>query len=224
MAKSSVLERVKSSPVLWSLAALVVLLLANLVKTPSFFAIRLQDGHLYGSLVDILRNGAPTMLVAIGMTLVIATRGIDLSVGALAAIAGAVACTHIVGAGDPTGATAAFVGMVLALVLCLVLGLWNGFLVSVVGIQPIIATLVLMTAGRGIAMLITDGRSSQCAIPPIARSGRGTCSSRWPSSSPSPSSPSWRSSPPHRAWDAHRVGGHRPRGQPSRGCARARSP
>lgn len=173
MAKSSVLERVKSSPVLWSLAALVVLLLANLVKTPSFFAIRLQDGHLYGSLVDILRNGAPTMLVAIGMTLVIATRGIDLSVGALAAIAGAVACTHIVGAGDPTGATAAFVGMVLALVLCLVLGLWNGFLVSVVGIQPIIATLVLMTAGRGIAMLITDGQIITVRNPTYRTVGSG---------------------------------------------------
>jgi simple sugar transport system permease protein len=142
----------KANRLLWPLLALVGLLLLNLVFTPSFFALRIQDGHLFGSLVDILRNGAPTLLIALGMTLVIATRGIDLSVGAVAAIAGAVTCTHIATGGD------AVTGMLLALGLCIVLGLWNGFLVSVLGIQPIIATLVLMTAGRGIAMLLTEGQ------------------------------------------------------------------
>jgi galactofuranose transport system permease protein len=136
----------------WPALALVALLLLNLIVTPSFFELRLQDGHLFGSLVDILRNGAPTLLIALGMTLVIATRGIDLSVGAVVAIAGAVACTHIVDGGG------ALTGMVLALVVCAILGLWNGFLVAVLGIQPIIATLVLMIAGRGIAMLITEGQ------------------------------------------------------------------
>ncbi|WP_447009836.1 ABC transporter permease [Saccharothrix hoggarensis] len=137
---------------LWPVLALVALLILNVVVTPSFFSIRLQDGHLFGSLIDILRNGAPTLLIALGMTLVIATRGIDLSVGAVAAIAGAVTCTYIASGGN------AWVGMGLALALCAVLGLWNGFLVSVLGIQPIIATLVLMTAGRGVAMLITEGQ------------------------------------------------------------------
>jgi simple sugar transport system permease protein len=137
---------------LWPVLALVALLLLNVVFEPSFLTIRLQDGHLYGSLIDILRNGAPTLLIALGMTLVIATRGIDLSVGAVAAIAGAVACTHIAETGN------AVTGMLLAIGLCVVLGLWNGFLVSVLGIQPIIATLVLMTAGRGIAMLVTEGQ------------------------------------------------------------------
>ena len=75
------------------------------------------------------------------MTLVIATRGIDLSVGAVAAIAGAVACVWIAGA-DEASASKALVACVLALVICLVLGLWNGFLGAVLGIQPIIATLV----------------------------------------------------------------------------------
>jgi ribose/xylose/arabinose/galactoside ABC-type transport system permease subunit len=50
----------------------------------------------------------------------------------------------------------------MALAICVLLGLWNGFLVSVIGIQPIIATLVLMVAGRGLAMLVTDG---QYAVP-----------------------------------------------------------
>ncbi len=141
-----------SNRLLWPVLALVALLLLNLVVTPSFFALRLQDGHLFGSLVDILRNGAPTLLIALGMTLVIATRGIDLSVGAVAAIAGAVTCTYLASGGN------AFTGMALALLLCAILGLWNGFLVSVLGIQPIIATLVLMTAGRGMAMLLTEGQ------------------------------------------------------------------
>jgi simple sugar transport system permease protein len=155
---AGVLERVRGSRLLWPGVALVALVGANAVRNPGFLSVRLQDGHLYGSLVDILRNGAPTLLIALGMTLVIATRGIDLSVGAVAAIAGAVACTTIVGASDPTSPAAALTGIAIALVLCLVLGLWNGLLVSLLGIQPIIATLVLMTAGRGIAMLITDGQ------------------------------------------------------------------
>ncbi|MGX7828431.1 ABC transporter permease [Actinokineospora sp. 24-640] len=137
---------------LWPLVALLALIALNVAVTPSFLEIRLQDGHLFGSLIDVLRNGAPTLLIAVGMTLVIATRGIDLSVGAVAAIAGALTCTYIAATGD------AVTGMVLALGLCVLLGLWNGFLVSVLGIQPIIATLVLMTAGRGVAMLITEGQ------------------------------------------------------------------
>ncbi|MGW5879950.1 ABC transporter permease [Nocardiopsis terrae] len=136
----------------WPIAALVLLLVLNTASNPSFLEIRLQNGQLYGSLVDILRNGAPTLLIAVGMTLVIATRGIDLSVGAVAAIAGAVACTWIASGGS------AVTAVLLALGACVLLGLWNGFLVSVLGIQPIIATLVLMTAGRGAAMLVTEGQ------------------------------------------------------------------
>ena len=55
----------------------------------------MKDGHLYGSLVDILRNSAPTVILAIGMTLVIATGGVDLSVGAVMAITASVACILI---------------------------------------------------------------------------------------------------------------------------------
>jgi simple sugar transport system permease protein len=146
------------NPLLWPVLALAALLVVNVVATPTFFEIRMQDGHLYGNLVDVLRNGAPIILVALGMTLVIATRGIDLSVGAVAAIAGAVACVHIAGSDNPGSVGTAVVACSLALAACVALGLWNGFLVSVLGIQPIIATLVLMTAGRGLAMLVTDGQ------------------------------------------------------------------
>lgn len=158
MSDAGAWQRMKGSGLIWPLAALIVLLIANTIVRPSFLAVTLQDGHLYGSLIDILKNGAPTLLVAVGMCLVIATRGIDLSVGAVVAIAGAVTCTYISQASDPTSVGTALTGMALALGVCILLGVWNGFLVSVVGIQPIIATLVLMTAGRGVAMLITDGQ------------------------------------------------------------------
>jgi ribose/xylose/arabinose/galactoside ABC-type transport system permease subunit len=173
MTSTRPLDRFRSSGVLWPLVALLVLLAANAVVRPSFLALRFQGGHLYGSLVDILKNGAPTMLIALGMCLVIATRGIDLSVGAVVAISGAATCSSIVGAADPTSARAAFVGMGVALALCAVLGLWNGFLVAALRIQPIIATLVLMTAGRGIAMLITDGQIITVRNPTFRTVGAG---------------------------------------------------
>lgn len=142
----------------WPVLALVLLLLLNQAFRSDFLTVRVQDGHLYGSLIDILRNGAPTILIALGMTLVIASRGIDLSVGAVAAIAGAISCTYIYNSPDPGSAQTAMTAVLIAVVAGLVLGAWNGFLVAVIGIQPIIATLVLMTAGRGLAQLVTDGQ------------------------------------------------------------------
>ena len=138
-------------------AALLALIIVNTVSRPTFLSITVRDGQLYGSLIDILRNSAPLMLVALGMTIVIATRGIDLSVGALMAVSGAVALTIIDGSDSPDAAGTITVAIVAAVVTTLIFGLWNGFLVAVVGIQPIIATLVLMLAGRGIALLITGG-------------------------------------------------------------------
>jgi len=167
------LPRLTRHVLFWPLLALAMLLLINLVATPSFFSLRVQDGHLYGSLIDILRNGAPTLLIALGMTLVIATRGIDLSVGAIVAISGAVACTYLAGSPDESTAGRAIVAMSMAVGVCILLGLWNGFLISVLGIQPIIATLVLMTAGRGLAMLITDGQIITVNNPLFKKVGAG---------------------------------------------------
>lgn len=132
----------------WPVVALIVLL----ATTPGIYRIGIRGGHLYGSVVDILLYGSPLLLVALGMTLVIAIGGIDLSVGAVIAIAGAVACTQI------AGGTHFAVAVLSALAIALVLGLWNGTLVALLGIQPIVATLILMVAGRGIAQLITSGQ------------------------------------------------------------------
>jgi simple sugar transport system permease protein len=142
----------------WPALILLMLLASNLIFTPDFLSVEVRDGHLYGSLVDIVRFGAPLILVAIGMTLVIATGGIDLSVGSVVAICGALACLRISGLGDQNSVPGVLAAVGLALLLAIGLGAWNGMLVAGAGIQPIIATLILMVAGRGLAQLITDGQ------------------------------------------------------------------
>ncbi|MFI7211440.1 ABC transporter permease [Micromonospora maritima] len=142
----------------WPVVVLVALVVANTVYRPGFLSVQVRDGHLYGSLIDILRLSAPLILVALGMTLVIATGGIDLSVGSLCAISGAVACLYISRQPDQNSMGGVLTALALGLAVALVLGAWNGVLVAVIGIQPIIATLILMVAGRGLAQLITEGQ------------------------------------------------------------------
>lgn len=151
------MKRILKHRLVWPVAALLVLIAINTIARPAFIGIAVQDGELYGPLIDILRNSAPLMLVALGMTIVIATRGIDLSVGAIMAVSGSVALTFIAGSADPSSLPTVAIAIALGVLVALVLGAWNGFLVAVVGVQPIIATLVLMLAGRGIALLITGG-------------------------------------------------------------------
>src|SRR5512144_1742354 len=79
----------------WPLAALGLVLLFNLFFTTGFFHLEIKDGRLYGSLVDILNRATPVLLLAMGMTLVIATGGVDLSVGAVLSIAGAVGALQV---------------------------------------------------------------------------------------------------------------------------------
>jgi simple sugar transport system permease protein len=140
------------SPVLWPLVGLAALVLLNAAFDAGFLKIVLRDGHFYGVPIDILTQGSRTMLVALGMTLVIATGGIDLSVGSVVAIAGAVCATLLhQGAGLAVTVTAAVGAGLLA-------GSANAFLVARLGLQPIVATLILMVAGRGVAQLIVDGQ------------------------------------------------------------------
>lgn len=138
---------------LWPLLALALLLLVNLFIDSSFFQISYQDDRLYGSLIDILNRSAPVALLAIGMSLVIATGGIDLSVGAVMAIAGAV-CANLLLVPDISLVTVILAGLMVGLAA----GCVNGALVSFLGIQPIVATLLLMVAGRGVAQLINQGQ------------------------------------------------------------------
>ncbi len=135
------------------LAALMALVAINLVLVPNFGRIEIKDGRLFGAMIDILLRAAPVMLIAAGMTLVIATRGIDLSVGAVMAIAGAVSAVLLTQRGLPV-----WMVVIIGLAVSVVAGVWNGALVAYMGIQPIVATLILMVAGRGLAQLLTDGQ------------------------------------------------------------------
>ena len=150
--------------------ALLIILVVDFFLIPGFFKIEFKDGHLYGSLIDILVHASPTMVLAVGMTLVIATGGVDLSVGAVIAISSSVACIMI----NPTivglnlAAPRQFINdpqyswmplwlvFIIPLVVATLFGLWNGTLVAYGRIQPMVATLILMIAGRGIAQLITN--------------------------------------------------------------------
>lgn len=136
----------------WPALALALLLAFNLVFTPGFFDLEIRGGRLYGTPVDVLNHGSRTAIVALGMALVIATAGVDLSVGAVMAISGALAAALLVRHGAPLPAA-----VLAALTAGLAAGLWNGALVAYLRIQPIVATLILMVAGRGAAQLITDG-------------------------------------------------------------------
>ncbi|MEV7805828.1 ABC transporter permease [Microbispora sp. NPDC088329] len=169
------MSRILKHRLFWPLVILVALLALNLFFTDNFFRIQMKEGHLYGSLIDIVRFGAPLILVSLGMTLVIATSGIDLSVGSVVAIAGALACLRIseLDLDDQNSVSGVLGAVGLALVLSVILGAWNGFLVSGIGIQPIIATLILMVAGRGLAQLITDGQITTVNSSPYKLIGGG---------------------------------------------------
>ncbi|MBS1715846.1 MAG: ABC transporter permease [Armatimonadetes bacterium] len=148
---------------IWPLGALVLVLLFNLVLTPGFFALKVQDGRLFGSTIDVLNRSVPVGLLALGMTLVIATAGVDLSVGAVMAITGSVVASLVARPdgsllnGVPTGGHVPAV-LLTGLAAAVVCGLFNGLLVAVFRLQPIVATLLLMVAGRGVAQLITNGQ------------------------------------------------------------------
>lgn len=168
------------NPLLRPLAALALLLLIDFFMIPGFFRLEWKDGHLYGSLIDIVNRAAPLILTALGMTLVIATRGIDISVGAVVAISGTVAAMLIGGTmqmhdGVPEYASRipmawAIAAAMGAAILC---GVWNGFLVATLGLQPIIATLILMVGGRGLAQLLTDGQIVTVYYKPFFYIGSG---------------------------------------------------
>ncbi len=129
------------APTYGAAAALVLLILLNAVFTPNFADI--------DNLRNILVQVTPTMLVAVGMTFVIATGGIDLSVGSLMAIASAVAAVSL--------DYGAFPAIAAALAVATLFGAFNGWIIAKFSIQPIIVTLALLIAGRGIAQVISNG-------------------------------------------------------------------
>ena len=163
------------TPLFWGLVAIALLLMVNLLKDPTYLAIRMNPttGNLAGNVLDILRASAPILMIALGMSLVIATAGIDLSVGSVMAVAGAVSMQYLLAAGAPTSVGAALIAVGLALALGTALGAVSGVLVAKVGLQPFITTLVMMLAGRGLAKVITSGRNTSATNEPFRQIANG---------------------------------------------------
>ena len=182
--KTSLLLRFRESRIFWPLIALVLIFIFDGIYAPGFFRIGIVEGHLYGNLIDVVNNGAPLVLVAIGMTMVIATGGVDLSVGAVIAISAAMGAVLINPAfgnelisneilTENVTKTPLWLIIIANLSAGTVCGLWNGFLVSRAKIQPMVATLILMVAGRGIAQLITNGQIMTIYYTPYFYFGNG---------------------------------------------------
>jgi ribose/xylose/arabinose/galactoside ABC-type transport system permease subunit len=176
----SMRQRAQANALFWPLVTLGLILAVNASLNPGFWVLQWRDGHLYGSVIDILNRAAPLMLVSLGMTLVIATRGIDISVGAVVAISASVAAlmvggTLVINNGVATHVSRFPMPLAIgcALMVALLCGLWNGLLVAKIGLQPIIATLILMVAGRGIAQLITGGQIVTVYYAPYFYFGNG---------------------------------------------------
>src|SRR5699024_7994520 len=148
--RPSALRELIRRPYFWGVIAIALLLLINSIKDPGYLAVSYNSasGNLVGNLIDILRAAAPIAMVSEGLCLLSDCAGIDVSVGAVMAVAGAVAMEFLASAGGSP--TAALGALGLALLLGAALGAANAVLISVAGLQPFISTLVLMLAGREI--------------------------------------------------------------------------
>ena len=175
-------ESILHSKLTYAVVAELAILMVCLWIRPDFFSIRYEpsSGMLIGSLITILNRSAEITIIAMGMTLVIALGGTDISVGALVAVSGALALKFLrwdidvyTTPGDYTVQPFVWV-IVVPLAVCLLMGLFNGALVAKLSIQPIIATLILMVAGRGIAQIVTDGKQYTTGYTPFQLIGGGS--------------------------------------------------
>ena len=152
--------------------AIVLLVIFNLIRDPSFFSIGIShnnDGNivLAGNLISIINGASELAILAMGMTLVTAAcGGQDISVGAAAAIAGS-AFGKILKASSAITWPTVIAAFLFACVVAMLFGTFNGTLVSVFKIQPMIATLILYTCGRSIAYWINGGATPTVSSPII---------------------------------------------------------
>lgn len=151
--------RAHQFPLFLPLSVLSILIVINLIKGADYFSISLINGALYGNIPNILFGASELVILAIGMTLVTSSsRGQDISVGVAAAITSAVFALVLRSTGEITWMTIA-AGFLASCVVGIVIGAFNGSLVSIFKVPPMVATLILFTAGRSIAFLI-DGKLS----------------------------------------------------------------
>lgn len=155
------IKKLTSMRLFLPIVCLVAMLIVAAVTIPGFFKISITNGVLYGYPVDVINRASELVILAVGMTLVTAASGgQDISVGAVMAVAAAVCCQILSGGEVSVNTVAAPIAlaMLAGIIVAAVCGLFNGVLVSYLDIQPMVATLILFTAGRGIAQLVTKGQ------------------------------------------------------------------
>jgi len=172
-AAQALAKAVAGNRMFFPLVCLFLVMLLNLAITPDFFSVGIQNGVLSGYPVTILNRASELVILAVGMTLVVScSSGTDISVGAAMAFSGAVSI-WLLGFGtlksnnyriDEYVVPYAF-GLMAALAVGVLCGMWNGFLVSKLKIQPMVATLILYTGGRGAAQLFADGQIDRVNVP-----------------------------------------------------------
>lgn len=161
MSKKFDIRKITSMRLFMPIVCLLAVLLVNVITTPGFFKISVNNGVLYGYIIDVINRASELVVLAVGMTLVTASSGgQDISVGAVMAVAAAICCQILSGGAASTNTLEGsfVVAVIVALLGAALCGAFNGFLVAKLNIQPMVATLILFTAGRGIAQLITKGQ------------------------------------------------------------------
>ena len=160
-------KKVTKNQLFLPLFSMVLVMLVNIIYDVAngnpafnFFSISINNGILYGRLIDILNRGSEAAILALGMTLVVsASAGTDISVGSVMSLAGGVCCVLLAGFGNVNVneyAIPLWLGVVAGILVACLCGAFNGFLVAGLKIQPMVATLILYSAGRAIGLLLCN--------------------------------------------------------------------
>ena len=166
------LKRIVKKPMFLPLFSVFLVLIINVVYDAvqgnfalEFFRIELKEGALYGRIIDILNRGSEAAILAIGMTLAVSSSaGTDISVGSVMSLSGSLCCMLLAGFGVTHVREVSdlrmpiFVGVIAGIGVAGLCGLFNGFLVAKMKIQPMVATLIFFTAGRAIGLLLTNNK------------------------------------------------------------------
>lgn len=166
------LKKVAKKPLFLPLFSVFLVLIINVVYDVAqgnyaleFFKFELKEGALYGRIIDILNRGSEAAILAIGMTLVVsASAGTDISVGSVMSLSGSLCCMLLAGFGATHVREVSdlqmpiIFGVIAGIAVAGICGVFNGFLVAKMKIQPMVATLILFTAGRAIGLLLTNNK------------------------------------------------------------------
>ncbi len=156
------IKEITKKPLFLPISCMILVLLINLIRSRSFFAISINNGVLYGRLIDILNRGSEIAILAVGQTLVVAvSAGTDISVGSVMSLSACSCCMLLAGYGNNSVTTLAVpmvVGMLFGVLMGGACGAFNGALVAKLKIQPMVATLILFTAARAIGLLLCNNQ------------------------------------------------------------------